>query len=124
MREQRISFFSCFLYFVCLSPSGHRQQANRAIQAVNETPRGFGWNIPTTSRIQFVGEATAEVFVGGHTPNTTFGAEDPVDLTGGLRFDVSPRVILRAAYRRPVNQYGGDKNGFVVSASFVDPLGK
>src|SRR5215471_9496513 len=78
----------------------------------------FGWNIPTTSRIQFVGEATAEVFVGGHTPNTTFGAEDPVDLTGGLRFDVTPRVILRAAYRRPVNQSGRDKNGFVVSASF------
>jgi hypothetical protein len=88
------------------------------VQLSNETPLGFGWNIPTTSRIQFVGEATAEVFVGGHTPNTTFGAEDPVDLTGGLRFDVTPRVILRAAYRRPVNQYGGDKNGFVVSASF------
>jgi hypothetical protein len=88
------------------------------VQLADEAPLGFGWNIPRTSRIQFVGEATAEIFVGGHTPNTTFGAEDPVDLTGGFRFDVTPRLILRAGYRRPVNQYGGDKNGFVVSASF------
>ena len=88
------------------------------VQLANEAPLGFGWNIPRTSRIQFVGEATAEVFIGRHTANATSGAEDPVDLTGGFRFDVTPRVILRAAYRRPVNQYGGDKNGFVVSASF------
>jgi hypothetical protein len=88
------------------------------VQLANEAPLGFGLNVPRTSRIQFVGEATAEVFIGGHTPNTTSGAEDPVDLTGGLRFDVTPRLILRAAYRRPVNQFGGDKNGFVVSASF------
>jgi hypothetical protein len=88
------------------------------VQLANEAPLGFGWNIPKTSRIQFVGEATAEVFVGGHTPNTTFGAEDPVDLTAGFRFDATPRVTFKAGYRRPVNQYGGDKNGFVVSASF------
>jgi len=88
------------------------------LQLANEAPLGFGWNIPRTGRIQFIGEATAEVFIGGHTPNTTSGAEDPVDLTGGFRFDVTPRVTLKAGYRRPVNQYGGDKNGFVVSASF------
>jgi hypothetical protein len=88
------------------------------VHLANEAPLGFGWNIPRTSRIQFVGEATAEVFIGGHPPNTTFGAEDPVDLTGGFRFDVTHRVNLKAGYRRPVNQYGGDKNGFVVSASF------
>jgi hypothetical protein len=89
------------------------------VQLANEAPLGFGWSIPKTSRLQFVGEATAEVFIGGHTPNTTFGAEDPVDLTAGFRFDVTRRVILKTGYRRPVNQYGGDKNGFVVSASFA-----
>lgn len=89
------------------------------IQLADEAPLGFGWNMPRTGRIQFAGEATAEVFIGSHTPNTTFGAEDPVDVTLGLRFEVIPRVVLSAGYRRPVNQYGGDKNGFVIHAALA-----
>ena len=92
---------------------------NSVVQLADEVPLGFGWNVPKTGRIQFTGETTAEVFIGGHTPDTTFGAEDPVDLTVGFRFEVIPRMILSAGYRRPVNQYGGDKNGFVFQAAFA-----
>jgi hypothetical protein len=91
------------------------------IRLADEVPLAFGWNAPRTSRVQFLGEATVEVFVGSHSPNTTFGAEDPVDLTLGFRIGIDPRMILSAGYRRPVNQYGGDKNGFVVLATFVSP---
>jgi hypothetical protein len=89
------------------------------IRLADEVPLGMAWNVPRTGRVQFVGEATAEVFVGSHTPNTTFGAEDPVDVTLGLRVSIRPQMILSAGYRRPVNQYGGDKNGFVINAAFV-----
>jgi len=55
------------------------------------------------------------LFLGAHTPNTTFGPEDPVDLTIGFRGDFAHRFIFSAGYRRPLNQFGGDKNGFVVN---------
>jgi hypothetical protein len=88
------------------------------VQLADEVPLSVAWNVPRTGRIQFVGETTAEIFIGVHTPNTTFGPEDPVDLTLGFRFEVVPRMILSAGYRRPLNQYGGDKNGFVINAGF------
>ena len=71
--------------------------------------------MPRNGRLQFVGETTAEVFIGSHTPNTSFDAADPVDLTLGFRAAVLPQLILTGGYRRPLNQFGGDKNGFVVS---------
>jgi hypothetical protein len=86
------------------------------IQLADEAPLRFGWNVPRTGRIQFVGETTAEIFIGAHTPNTASGPQDPVDLTLGFRFEVLPRMVLSAGYRRNVNQNGGDKNGFVVNA--------
>jgi hypothetical protein len=92
---------------------------NSVVQLADEAPLGFGWNVPRTGRIQFVGEATAEVLIGEHTSNTTFGAADPVDLTLGFRVEVVPRMIVSGGYRRPVNQYGGDRNGFVIQAGFT-----
>ena len=89
------------------------------VRLAHEAPLGFGWNVPRRGRIQFVGEATAELFMGSHTPNTTFGAQDTVDLTVGFRIGILPHVSLSAGYRRPLNQYGGDKNGFVVNTAFV-----
>jgi hypothetical protein len=88
------------------------------VKLADEAPFGVALNLPRSSRVQFVGEATAEIFIGSHTPNTTFGAEDPVDLTLGFRA-VFSQMSLLAGYRRPINQYGGDKNGFVVMAGFT-----
>ena len=83
-----------------------------------ELPLGFGFTIPRAARLQLVGESTAEVFVGSHTPNTTFGAEDPVDMTLGLRAQFARSFTFSAGYRRPFNQFGGDKNGFVLSLAY------
>jgi hypothetical protein len=80
-------------------------------------PLGFGFTIPKAARIQFVGESTAELFFGSHTPNTSFGAEDPVDLTLGFRAQFAGGFVLSGGYRRPLNQFGGDKNGFVLSVA-------
>ena len=89
------------------------------VRLADEAPIGFGWNIPRTARVQFIGETTAEVFFGSHTPNTTFGAESPADLTVGGRIGVFPRVAFSAGYRRRLNKPEGDKNGFVIQAVFT-----
>jgi len=81
-------------------------------------PLGFGFTIPRDARIQFMGESTAEVFVGSHTPDFTSGAEDPVDVTLGLRARFARSFTFSAGYRRPLNQFGGDKNGFVLSLAY------
>jgi hypothetical protein len=83
-----------------------------------EVPLGFGFVAPRTARLQFVAESTAEVFMGAHTPNTTFGAATPIDLTVGVRGHLMHSFTVSAGYRRPVNQFGGDKNGFVLSLAY------
>jgi hypothetical protein len=88
-------------------------------QLAKEAPLGFGVRIPRSARIQLIAESTADLFIGAHTPNTTFGAQDPVDLTLGLRSDFLHKFNLSAGYRRPLNQFGGDKNGFVVALGYV-----
>jgi len=82
-----------------------------------EVPLGFGLTIPRTGRVVFMLESTAEVFFGNHTPNTSFGPEDPVDVTAGLRARLTRSFSFSAGYRRPLNQFGGDRNGFVVSVT-------
>jgi Carboxypeptidase regulatory-like domain/TonB-dependent Receptor Plug Domain len=89
-----------------------------------DVPLGFGVTIPRSARIQFVAESTADVFVGAHTPNTTFGPQDPVDLTVGFRGSFARKFSFSAGYRRPVNQFGGDKNGFVMSLGFEARRGR
>jgi len=84
-----------------------------------DAPLGFGITVPRSTRIQFVAESTADVFIGAHTPNTTFGAQDPVDLTVGARGSLKRSFTFSAGYRRPLNQFGGNKNGFVLSFGFT-----
>lgn len=86
-----------------------------------DVPLGLGLVAPRTARFQFVMESTAEIFVGTRTPNTSFGPEDPVDVTVGLRGRLSRGFSFSAGYRRPVNQSGGNKNGFVMSIGYNCP---
>jgi hypothetical protein len=81
----------------------------------SDIPIRIGMNIPRTSKIQFIVEATGDFFLGQGTPNTSFGSPDPIDLTAGFRAFVKNWFALNAGYRRPVNEYGGDKNGFYFS---------
>ena len=87
----------------------------------DEVPLGFGIVLPRKTRIQLMGELTADVFVGAHTPVTTFGARDPIDATAGFRAFLTNALSLSAGYRRPLNQFGGDKNGFVADLSYTSP---
>ncbi len=86
-----------------------------------EMPLGAGFSMPVNRRFELVAESTAEVFLGADTANTTFGPEDPVDVTVGLRGRLSRRLSFSAGYRRPLNQFGGDKNGFVMSFAYTRP---
>jgi hypothetical protein len=82
------------------------------IGSMSDIPVRAGFNIPRTSKLQFIVEATGDFFLGQGTPNTSFGSPDPIDLTAGFRAYVKNWFSLNAAYRRPINEYGGDKNGF------------
>ena len=75
---------------------------------------------PINTRLQFLAEGTADLFVGARTPNTSFGAEDPVDLTLGFRAFLSRYMHLSAGYRRNLSQTndGGDKNGFIFTVGY------
>jgi hypothetical protein len=88
------------------------------LRLASEAPLAMGLVAPRSTRLQVVVETTAEIFLGAHTPNTVNGAEDPVDLTIGLRGRLPHSFNLSGGYRRPVNQYGGDKNGFVFNLAY------
>ncbi len=82
----------------------------------------FGFNLPSSGKVQFIGELLSQVYVGGGTPNTTFGAADPVDLVVGLRILPTRWLSLGGGYRRNLNQFSypgiGDGNGYVAQLQF------
>jgi outer membrane protein OmpA-like peptidoglycan-associated protein len=65
--------------------------------------------------LQFIIEGTADAFLNQGTPNT--GANSPIDATAGFRGYLRNWLTVNAGYRRPLNQYGGDKNGFYFALS-------
>lgn len=83
---------------------------------------GVGFNVPSSGRVQLIGELLSTVYIGGGTPNTTFAAADPVDGVIGLRFLPFRWLSFGAGYRRNLNQYTvsgiGDGNGFVAQVQF------
>ncbi len=93
---------------------GDRQQ----MELSNSVPLGFGIVIPRSTRIQLMSEITAEVYTGDHTPVTSFDARDPVDGTIGFRAWLTKGLALSGGYRHPLNQFGGDKHGFVADLSY------
>ena len=96
----------------------------RDILLSDEVPMGFGFTFPRRTRIQLMWEMTAEVMVGDHTPVATFGARDPLDQTVGFRAFITPGLQLSAGYRSPLNQFRGDKDGFVADLSYSTGLVK
>jgi len=90
----------------------------RVVVLSDVVPLRFGLTLPRETRIQFVNEWTADLFVGSRTPNTSFGAEDAADVTLGLRAFLTRYIGLSAGYRLPLSQFGGDENGFVINLSY------
>lgn len=95
------------------SPDG-----GRSVLLSDVVPLNFGLTLPRTTRLQFVEEINADLFVGARTNNTSFGAEDPVDLTMGFRASLTRYIGLSAGYRLPLSHFGGDKNGFVINLTY------
>ncbi|OFV98829.1 MAG: hypothetical protein A3F68_13260 [Acidobacteria bacterium RIFCSPLOWO2_12_FULL_54_10] len=91
---------------------------DKTLNLSNVVPLSFGMTIPRDARVQFMHEITADLFVGGGTQNTSFGAEDPMDVTVGFRAFLNRYLALSAGYRAPLSQFGGDKNGFVITLSY------
>jgi outer membrane protein OmpA-like peptidoglycan-associated protein len=91
----------------------------RAVVLPNSVPFGFGLTIPRDTRIQFMGELTSETLFGNQTRNVVADHQNPIDLTLGFRAFVNRYLNLSAGYRRPLDMYAGDKNGFVVQLGYT-----
>lgn len=86
-----------------------------ALTRADQINAGVGFIAFPQHRIQIMSEYTGTVFVGNHTPNTTFGARDPVDTVWGLRVYFTRFAALDVGYRYMLNLHDVvDRNGFVV----------
>jgi outer membrane protein OmpA-like peptidoglycan-associated protein len=86
----------------------------RALQQADQFDVGAGFLLFPQNRLQFMNEYSGIVFNGPHTPNTTFGARDPVDGVWGLRWYPTRNMAFDAGYRYMLNLgQHGDRSGFV-----------
>lgn len=76
---------------------------------------GGGFILFPAKRMQFMTEYNGLVFAGAATPNTTFGARDPVDGIWGVRVYVLREAAFDVGYRYMLNLGNAtDRNGFVI----------
>ena len=86
-----------------------------ALTEADQINAGFGFLMFPESRVQIMSEYTSTIFVGAHTPDTTFGARDPVDTVWGVRLYVTQMAAIDIGYRYMINLRDVvDRNGFVV----------
>ena len=91
----------------------------KAVVLADSIPIGIGLTIPRNTRFQLMSEVTSEILVGAQTPNTVPDAQNVTDLTIGVRGFLNRYLNASAGYRRPLNQFGGDKNGFVFQLGYT-----
>ena len=93
-------------------------QGKPMFHMAGEVKTGVGFIFFPESRIQPMTEYTATIFNGAFTdgtPDTTFGARDPVDGVWGVRMYPLKNVAIDLGYRYMLNLKGlHDRNGFVV----------
>lgn len=83
------------------------------LQQADQLQVGGGFLMFPGKRLQVISEYTGLIFVGTATPNTTFGARDPVDSLTGLRFYFAKHLGLDVGYRYNLNLSSDkDRNGF------------
>ena len=81
---------------------------------------GSGFILFPAKRLQFMSEYTGLVFRGAATPDTTFGARNPVDGVWGVRFYIVPQLAIDAGYRYMLNLSNlNDRSGFVINLGIV-----
>ncbi len=83
--------------------------------AADQLHGGAGFILFPQSRVQVMSEFTSTIFVGRHTPDTTFGARDPVDGVWGVRLYINRAIAVDAGYRYMLNLSDArDRSGFIV----------
>jgi Bacterial Ig domain/OmpA family len=101
-----------FGYRFTPDPTAH---GDTALQQADQVRLGAGFILFPESRIQVMNEYTGTVFTGTATPNTTFGARDPVDGVWGVRLYPTRYIAVDLGYRYMLNLSGAnDRNGFVI----------
>ncbi len=86
-----------------------------ALTIADQINVGAGFLAFPEHRVQVMSEYTGTVFVGSHTPDTSFGARDPVDTVWGVRVYLTRFAALDVGYRYMLNLHDVvDRNGFVV----------
>ncbi len=97
-----------------------RSGGQRALTQADQVRAGAGILLFPDSRLQVMSEYTGVAFVGLATPNTTFGARDPVDGVWGVRLYPWKSVALDVGYRYMLNlKDAHDRHGFVVKLGAV-----
>jgi len=81
---------------------------------------GTGFILFPAKRLQFMSEYNGLVFAGAATPDTTFGARNPVDGIWGARFYILPQLAVSAGYRYMLNLNGlNNRSGFVINLGIL-----
>jgi len=91
------------------------------VRRADEVQVGVGLLMFPDRRIQLLSEYSGVVFLGAHTPDTTFGARDPVDGVWGVRLYLARWLAFDAGYRYMLNlNQHPDRNGFVFKLGSVN----
>lgn len=86
-----------------------------ALTRADQINLGVGFLAFPEHRVQIMSEYTGTIFVGKHTPDTTFGARDPIDTVWGVRVYLARFIAMDVGYRYMLNLHDvEDRNGFVV----------
>jgi outer membrane protein OmpA-like peptidoglycan-associated protein len=106
--------------FTVLNTQTGATQKVRATLA-DQMRAGVGVLLFPEKRVQFMSEYSGLIFVGDHTPNTSFGPRDPVDTVTGIRFYPARWFGVDIGYRSMLNlTQHHDRNGFVIKMGVVD----
>ena len=94
--------------------------ATAHVKMADQVQVGAGFLMFPQKRFQIISEYNGIIFVGDHTPDTTFGPRDPVDSVSGIRVYPARWFGIDVGYRYMVNLTSHKyRNGFVIKASTV-----
>ncbi len=112
-----ITIVGDFGYLLTRDP---RAGGARDLTQADQVRLGTGYILFPEKRIQFMNEYNGLVFAGAATPNSTFGARDPVDGIWGLRIYIVPQAAVDIGYRYMLNlSNAADRSGFVIKVGIT-----
>ncbi|MBI3404238.1 MAG: hypothetical protein HY046_02135 [Acidobacteria bacterium] len=95
----------------------------RLLTQADQMKFGVGFLLFPEKKLQFINEYTSTIFTGSSTPNTSFGARDPVDGVWGIRWYPYKNFGVDLGYRHMLNiNSQNDPNGFVMKVGWLAGL--